>query len=178
MESTGATSGAATQPQVRVLQQLYDDQIVALFRFVHRRCGADDALAEDICQEVFLGAARRVSDGGVAPGPGWLFETARSRLIDHWRRQSARERQFRLLRGGASVVAREFTDDFASGDRLASALATMPANYQAGLVLKYLDGHSTAEVAEIIGRTAKATESMLARARHALRDAYAEVSHG
>lgn len=48
---------------------------------------------------------------------------------------------------------------------------------RAALVLRHVEGYSVAEVARIVGRSDKATESLLGRAREAFRTAYSEVDH-
>jgi RNA polymerase sigma-70 factor (ECF subfamily) len=46
------------------------------------------------------------------------------------------------------------------------------------LTLRYLDGLSVAEVSEHVGRSLHATETLLVRARAALRRLYQEEEHG
>lgn len=51
-------------------------------------------------------------------------------------------------------------------------LARLCAQHRAALTLRYLDGLPVAEVAEHLGRTVHATESLLVRARNAFRRVY------
>jgi RNA polymerase sigma-70 factor (ECF subfamily) len=46
------------------------------------------------------------------------------------------------------------------------------------LVLQHIEDYSVIEVAQLLGRTAKATESLLSRARAAFRDAFEETENG
>jgi len=43
--------------------------------------------------------------------------------------------------------------------------------------MQHIDGFSVKEIAEVIGRTDKATESLLGRARSAFRASYLEVDN-
>jgi RNA polymerase sigma-70 factor, ECF subfamily len=53
-----------------------------------------------------------------------------------------------------------------------AALARLSAPHRTALVLRYLDGLSVAEVADCVGRSLHATETLLVRARSALRRLY------
>ena len=53
-----------------------------------------------------------------------------------------------------------------------SALAELPGEQRIVLVLRYLDQLSVREIASAIGRSEKATESLLSRAREVFRRAY------
>jgi RNA polymerase sigma-70 factor (ECF subfamily) len=56
--------------------------------------------------------------------------------------------------------------------------ACLPAPQRAALTLRYLDGLPVAEVATHLGRSLRATETLLVRARAALRRVYQEERHG
>ncbi|RMF29791.1 MAG: sigma-70 family RNA polymerase sigma factor, partial [Chloroflexi bacterium] len=51
-----------------------------------------------------------------------------------------------------------------------AALAALPDHYREALVLKYIEGLSVAEVAQVMDRSFKSVESILVRARRALAD--------
>lgn len=59
-------------------------------------------------------------------------------------------------------------------DRVAlhAALAELNGSQRAALTLRYLDGLRVAEVAEHLGRSVHATETLLVRAKAALRRSY------
>jgi RNA polymerase sigma-70 factor (ECF subfamily) len=59
-------------------------------------------------------------------------------------------------------------------DAVYTALGELNAFQRAALTLRYLDGLPVAQVAEQLGRSLHATETLLARARAALRRAYRE----
>ena len=101
MGESRAVAPADAAASVDDLLSLYDEQIDGLYAFVFRRCG-DVELAEDLAQEAFLAAARRFRETAVVPSAGWLYRVARSRLIDHWRREARGSRKLRLLSGGGT----------------------------------------------------------------------------
>jgi predicted RNA polymerase sigma factor len=77
-----------------------------------RRYGRFD-LAEDAVQEALLAAALRWPEQGVPESPrGWLITVASRRLIEQWRRDSARERrEQRIGRFPAPAETAEVTPD-------------------------------------------------------------------
>ena len=154
---------------------LYESQVGNVYNFVLRRCGADAVLAEDLTQETFLAAARHFRSTADVPHPSWLYRVARRRLVDHWRSEALQERRLRLFSGGrVDCHDHDPAAAIVSGHRVAAALGTLPASQQAAFALHHLDGYSTSEVAEAIGRSVKATESLLARARSNLAATYRE----
>ena len=60
------------------------------------------------------------------------------------------------------------------GDQVAEVLQELPVDYRLVLTLRYLDDWSVGEVAEAIGSSYSATESLLARARRAFGEAFEE----
>ena len=57
-------------------------------------------------------------------------------------------------------------------------MAHLPWPQRAALTLRYLDGLPVAEVAACLGRSVHATETLLVRARAALRKVYREEDSG
>ena len=154
---------------------LYDSSVDDVYNFVFRRCGADGELAQDITQETFLSAARHFRLTADVPSAGWLYQVARRRLVDHWRYEARKERKLRLVMGGrVDDHIDDPADEFVTGNQMAQSLGELPASQRAAFVLCHLDGHSTAEAAEALGRSLKATESLLARARQNLASTYQE----
>ena len=151
----------------------YWSTMPAIYRYFHRATAGDVPLAEELTQTTFEVAARAFGEGRhEALEPAWLQTVARSRLIDHYRRVGLERTKLGLLAG-----RREFhpepTGDFSSPDALA-ALKALRAEHRLVLVLRYVDDLRVADVARLLGRSVRATESLLVRARAALRTAYEE----
>ena len=171
----------APEGQDEQFWHLYRTGLPHVYGYLLRR--SDRATAEDLTQEVFVDLARRARSGAGLHGltVGWLLTVARSRLLDHVRAQQRADRKLRLAwsaagpetRGG---MARVDPADEAVAPAAERALETLPAIQRCVLVLHHVDGYSIAEVAESIGRTVRATESLLARARRAFRAAFTEAA--
>jgi RNA polymerase sigma-70 factor (ECF subfamily) len=149
----------------------YDDCFEELYRYVLWRCGGLRDHADELAQEVWLTAVRRLASFDPARGSfaGWLRGIAAGLARNHFRR-AARRRAVPLpddLPGGDGDPARRDR-----AEAVARALARLPEHYEAVLRARYLDGASVTEIALARGESAKATESLLTRARDAFRAAF------
>jgi RNA polymerase sigma-70 factor, ECF subfamily len=162
-------SSAGDDPLVAI----YGRALPQVYGYLLPRCGSA-SIAEDLTAETFM-AAVAASRRGAAPEVtvAWLVGIARHKLVDHWRR-AERER-----RGLAAVeLAEEGVDDpwedQLDAEAAHAALARLSLPHRMALTLRYLDGLPVAEVAEHVGRSLRATETLLVRARRALRRVYEE----
>jgi RNA polymerase sigma-70 factor (ECF subfamily) len=131
-------------------------------------------LADDLTNETFVTAADAVVGGRVAdPSLPWLMTIARNKLIDHWRRQSREERSFRAV---AEVPAPAEHPPTSALDepRALEVLRALAEPHRSALTLRYVDGLSVPEIADLLGRTVHATEALLVRARATFRRSYGE----
>lgn len=158
------------------LRAFYDRMLPRIHGYFVRRVG-DIAVAEDLTQETFLSAVRELRRGRrVEHLDAWVFSIARRRLVDHWRGREREER--RMARAAAEVATRPLPSaigDLAAAETLA-ALGALPGAQRAALVLHYLDDLPVADVAALLDRSLRATESLLARGRDGFRAAYEGVS--
>lgn len=148
---------------------LLDRALPEVYGYVLHRC-RDRAVSEDLTSETFLAAvaairADRVSDLTVA----WLIGIARHKLADHWRTQARRDRHLAMIAEPAVAVDRL---DAAEPGRAMDILATMNPMQRAALVLRHVDGLAVPQVADVLGRSVHATETLLTRARTIFRHRY------
>lgn len=158
----------------------------ALYRYAFHRTGGEAAWAEDIRQETLLAAADAIrSFRGDAPLFGWLCSIARRKAADELRRRGrladplpdddpSEEAWERMERDPLPEALLESVELRAMVVR---ALWSLPAEYRRLLTERYADGVDVDTLARRTGRSYKATESMLSRARAALRGKLNEVDH-
>jgi RNA polymerase sigma-70 factor (ECF subfamily) len=154
----------------------YEESYEPLYRYVHWRCGGLDDLADDVVQETWLTAVRRVRrfDPRQAAFGTWLRGIAANVLRNRFRRRAAQRVRTEPLESDppgegsaeAGLMGRE------RQERIATALADLPEHYEAVLRAKYVENAPVAEIAEASGQTPKAVESLLTRARQAFRTKY------
>ena len=166
--SSSPGSRAVGPPPHPGLLSLYDQTLPEVYGYLLARCGSRP-VAEDLTAETFLAAVRAHLDGRGPLSAAWLIGTARHKLVDHWR---AAERE---NRGLAEVASENLTDPWdAHLDALLAqeVLAEQSGLHRAVLTLRYLDGLPVGEVAHALGRTRRATDALLGRARAAFRRSY------
>jgi RNA polymerase sigma-70 factor (ECF subfamily) len=123
--------------------------------------------AEDVTQQTFLNAYRAFQRGGRPTKPhNWLIKIAHNVCRMRWR-QSGRRPQEVPLDTAAEPAARD--DEKPSLDEVLSALARLPLNQRAAIVMREVEDRSYAEIAEVLGVTVPAVEALLFRARTTLR---------
>jgi RNA polymerase sigma-70 factor, ECF subfamily len=156
----------------------YDETLPRVYRYLAARCG-DDGLAEELTQQTFVEAIRRRDRfDGRADVVTWLCAIGRNKLIDHYRRHERDQlRQDRLIADSLRHADAPWQSHDVR-DRVEAAIATLPGDQRLALLFKHLDGLSVREVATLLGRSEKATESLLSRARESFRRAYGGQAHG
>ncbi len=162
---------------------IYRVALPQVYGYLLPRCGSV-AVAEDLTAETFMAAVaatrqQSAPDAGSQVNPAarpgisvaWLVGVARHKLADHWRRVAREQRSLTV-----AAPAVEGVDDpwesWLDAEAAYAALSRLPAPQRAALTLRYLDGLPVAEAAEHIGRSVRATETLLVRARAALRGIY------
>jgi RNA polymerase sigma-70 factor, ECF subfamily len=157
-----------------------------LYRFVLPRVGSDPQAAEDICQDVMVRAMRRIDTyRGEASLFTWNCQIARNVITDYWRARKRRDEVEVLVEDDADIRAALESLELDIAQRpdeqqsrlevlrlVEVALDRLPGAYGNALEWKYIDGLSVAEIAERLDQSVLATQSMLARARNAFREAF------
>lgn len=160
----------------RAWRTLYDDSFDGLFAYVLWRCGGRRDRAEEIVQETWLTAVRRIR--AFEPDRGsfgdWLRGIALNVLRNEVRREVTRSKHARSLEHAATTARSNETDSESpdTSERVARTLAALPEKYEAVLRAKYLEQRTVNQIAAQCNETPKAIESLLTRARDAFRRAF------
>jgi RNA polymerase sigma-70 factor (ECF subfamily) len=152
---------------------LYGQALPRVYGYLLSRCGST-ALAEDLVSETFLAAVSASRDGRLAEvNVAWLIGVARHKLVDHWRRQEREDRSLAAVEAAEPDVDDPW-EGWLDAEAAYAVLAQLPVAQRAALTLRYLDGLPVADVADHLGRSLHATETLLIRSKAALRRQYAE----
>ena len=154
---------AAQDGSEQAWRQLFDRHFDAVYRFCVALTGARHDLAEELTQQVFVTAARRIHrfDPSRAAFRAWLFGVAKNR---HMAIRAGEQRRKLYEQSTAKWRSAAVTP----GDydlRVHEALARLPSHYRIVLDEKYLRGLSMNEIAANNGASVEAIESLLRRAR-------------
>jgi RNA polymerase sigma-70 factor (ECF subfamily) len=150
--------------------QLYDRYVDVVYRYVQYRV-ANSALAEDLTSETFLRALRRITsytwqgrDFGA-----WLVTIARNLIADHYK--SGRYRlelaTSDLVEAGADRTEDGPEDEVLTGITngvLLEAVKRLNPEQQECIALRFLQGMSVAETAQIMGKNEGAIKALQYRA--------------
>lgn len=134
-----------------------------------RRMLGDAAEAEDVAQEAMLRLWRAAASWrpGEAKAGTWLYRVASNLCLDRLRRRRPTgELPEDAADGRPSTLA-----DMARADRAAAldaALAELPERQRLAIVLRHIEERGNPEIAETLGVSVEAVESLLARGRRAL----------
>lgn len=147
------------------------DRHLAVVVAVARRILNDEAEAEDVAQETMLklwhGAAGiEVGEAGVRP---WLRRVAANQAIDRFRSRSRVDVTDQVPEVADAPQQERGLEAADRAGRVRQALARLPERQRQALALFHFEGLSQIEVGKALGISDEAVESLLARARRALK---------
>jgi RNA polymerase sigma factor (sigma-70 family) len=124
--------------------------------------------AEDVTQTTFLNALRAYERGErPKAAQNWLIAIAHNVCRQRFRQSQRRPREVAL---DEDVADRVVDDEAPTAEDIRRALGQLAFNQRAALVMRELEGRSYADIAEILGVSSGAVETLLFRARRALRE--------
>lgn len=147
------------------LLSFYDAAFDDVYRSAARLTWGDRPAAEDLVQEAFVRLVRSVQAGAVTSvGVGWMVTTVRRIHIDRLRADSREDRRLRVVAASPSQPAS------VGSSEIADLLDGLGDRERAALILRYVEDLSVADIAEVMGSSTRATESLLQRAKRKARD--------
>ncbi len=131
----------------------------------------DAVEAEDVAQEALLrlwrfGPEWRAGGAGVA---AWLARVATNLCLDRLRRQKFASDEAVPERADPAPLAYSVMDDNATRAQTIAAIQALPDRQRAAIILTYYEDQPNAAAAQMLDMNVKAFESLLLRARAALR---------
>jgi RNA polymerase sigma-70 factor (ECF subfamily) len=149
---------------------LYELHLDRMYRYVYYRVGSTSE-AEDLTEQVFLKAWEAIDryEARGAPFAAWLYRLAHNLIVDHYRAR----RPTTPLDGlaGAEEPGKDVigeVEDLLDAQEVRTALQRLSPEHQRLVTLRFIEGLSHAEVAQLIGKTEGATRVIQHRALQAL----------
>jgi RNA polymerase sigma-70 factor, ECF subfamily len=161
------------------IEELYTTYFDRLYALVFNQVDRDRSATEDIVQETFLAALKSAKRfHGQSSTYTWLCSIAYHKVADFYRRK-AREGKYRDLtfnvdasesgeQPGSILRSSNPTSSIDTSIIVKQAMATLTSDHRQVLILKYVEEMSVSEISQIMGRSQKSIEGLLARARKTL----------
>jgi RNA polymerase sigma-70 factor, ECF subfamily len=157
----------------RALSALYDRYEVKIYTYIYRRTG-DQTLAEDLTGQVFLKMLEAIRNRKAwhSSFSGWLYRIAHNIVIDYYRQ---RDHQLQVsLEDEPSLPALDDNPVTATElkldvERLRAAIARLTDEQAEVISLRFLEGYSISEVAEMMNKTEGSIKALQYRAVATLR---------
>src|SRR3954452_15288179 len=147
-------------------EHFYREHVAEVYQYALAVLG-NSADAEDVTQQTFLNAYRAFQRGErPQKAHNWLIKIAHNVCRMRWRQSGRRPQEVPLERAGEPAAP---DDEKPSLDEVLKALAALPCNQRAAIVMREVEDRSYAEIAEVLGVTVPAVEALLFRARGNLR---------
>jgi RNA polymerase sigma-70 factor, ECF subfamily len=149
-----------------------------IYGFVYRLVRGDRSIGDELFQEIWLAALEGIDqfDPGRGDLRAWLFGIARRQVALHWRRQTASCVIFTddlpsdVINGGeGSILPDHAVEQLEEAAVVRASLLVLHPDRRLALNDKYVAGLSVEQIAARTGKSVKAVESLLSRARDELR---------
>lgn len=156
----------------------YSDSV---YGFVRSRLAPRFDLVDDLVQEIFLSAWESIHQfQGAGSVQGWLLGIARHKVEDHYRAllrvpEATPEVELESLAGVMMPDFDGVLDQAQLQAKTWRVMASLQEQYRMALVWRYWDKISAREMAARLGKTEKAVERLLARARQQFRERWGDA---
>jgi RNA polymerase sigma-70 factor, ECF subfamily len=170
--------------ELRLVRQAQAGDLVAFERLYREnerkvfglcfRMSSDPALAEELTQEVFVRAWRKLSSfRGESAFSSWLYPLTVNVALSERRSRRRRDARIVATEDPASLERAPRSPAPEAGFDLEKAMAALPPGARAVFVLHDVEGRTHEEIAQLLGLAPGTSKAQLHRARRLLREALA-----
>ena len=150
------------------------------YPFLRRRLVPRPEVVEDVLQEILLAAWQALPTyRGNSGLQSWVLGIARHKIDDYYRKrireEDLSEEEDSAVEPATAPMVEQQLDSAAQQEKVQKILACLPETYALALIWRYRDEKSAREMAQLSGKTEKAMERLLARARENFRTRWNDV---
>ena len=163
--------------------KIYDLYVDKIYRFVFFKVNSKED-AQDLTSEVFLKTWQYIISGkDINNLNAYLYKVARNLVIDHYRKSVQKDVSLDALdQSGenlqidvkSAIQSQEILEDKIQMEKIQDKLQDLKNEYREIIILRYVDGLSITEIAEIVEKKKGAVRVILYRAINALRELMGE----
>ena len=155
--------------------QVYDSYADRIYRFIYFKVSNQED-AQDLTSEVFLKTWQYIIDGGkeIKNLNALFYKIARNLVIDYYRKSSSQkeilmeeevlERQEAMINGLEKIEAK------LQVEKIEAKLKELKDEYREVIILRYIEGFSISDMAEIFEKKKGAVRVLLYRALNTLKE--------
>ncbi len=160
---------SARQGDLRAFEELVRRHSAGLFAFIYRMVGNRDD-AEELAQEAWVRAWQGLKGfKGKSGFKTWLFRIGINLAINFRSRRKVHEELSEIMPAGAENEPGTIYQQRVREELVKKALQGLPPAQRTALVLSVYEGLSYQEIARVMGKSVRAVDSLLVRARWGLR---------
>jgi RNA polymerase sigma-70 factor (ECF subfamily) len=151
-----------------------------LYPFIRRRLVPRAEQLEDLVQEIVLAAWQALPKfRGEAGLRSWVMGIARHKLDDYYRKRideiELSEDEESTCEPASFPELEQHVDAITMREKVQKVLTLLPEAYALALIWRYRDENSIREMAQLAGKSEKAMERLLARARENFRRRWSDA---
>ena len=165
------------QRAFKILYLKYSD---LLFAYILHHLDHDKEVASDVWQDTWVVFIEKINDFQYNSTIfTWLCSIAKNKIADYYRNSKKQEQFQSIDKIHFDIDAEELeiaSVDFETQIDVITILANLPDEYRYLLVARYIENKGVNEISFQIGKSYKATESMLTRARDAFRKEFKQIN--
>ena len=152
---------------------IYDRYSDLLFTYIMHHLNNDKEMASDIWQDTWIVAVEKSKDfKSKSSFFTWLCAIAKNKISDYYRNAKKEEQFERIEKMHFDIDDEELNIELIDSKtqvEVITVLGSLEELYRDLLIAKYIDNKSIDEISTEMGKSYKATESLLSRSREAFR---------
>ena len=164
--------------------ELYNQNFEYVYSFVSIRTVCDAQITEEIVQETFTAAwlAQDQFRNG-STYRTWLCAIAKNKLYEHYRKKITADKHLifdtdNIIEQSSDFELEQLVISSETRVQVQEALNIINPVYRYSLILKYIDGYSIKQIAKHLGRTTKAIDGVLQKAKTSFIKEYLRIERG
>lgn len=152
--------------------EIYDKYVDQIYKYIYFKVGSRED-CEDITEQVFLNAFEKINQFKFNGPPfiAWLYKIAQNLVVDHYRKKN-KVIEFPLEKIVLPTSSKDNPENIYWGnltmEGLYQALSNIRDEQREVIILRFIEGLSTAEVAEVMSKSSGAIRALQYRALKSL----------
>jgi len=164
------TMGITKRPHLEAFSAMYNNYIGRISRYIYFKV-TDEKIAEDLTSQVFMKAWERIDEYEPmgAQFITWLYTIAHNTIVDHYRTHKetvALDSSFTLASDGLSPE--EESEHHLEYELLRQAIRTLTVEQQNVVILRFVNGMTTKQIASQLGKRVGTVRALQMRAIQSL----------